>query len=290
MNQPLPPLSSLPPIAFFGTSEFSVFVLEELERAGILPALLVTAPDRPKGRKLIMTPPLTKVWAEARNIPVFQFEKLDEAAAEKIRASGCQLFIVASYGKIIPERILLLAKFKTLNVHPSLLPAFRGASPLQSSILADARETGVTIIELDKQMDHGPILGQEKAAVAPWPARADILEETLARKGGAMLARIIPEWVAGKIAAQEQDHAKATFTKKIAKEDGQIDLAADPYQNFLKIQAFYGWPGTYFFAEKGGKKLRISIKDAEFLDGRLNILKVVPEGRKEISYEEFLRS
>ncbi|MDR3558095.1 MAG: methionyl-tRNA formyltransferase, partial [Candidatus Pacebacteria bacterium] len=130
--------------AFFGSSEFSLYVLGALETKGFLPSVVVTTPDMPKGRGLVMTPTPVKSWAIANFIPVLDPETLDDDFVAHLKAYGCETFIVASYGKIIPEKVLDAAPKKTLNVHPSLLPRYRGASPIQNAILDDARDTGVT--------------------------------------------------------------------------------------------------------------------------------------------------
>lgn len=282
---------------FFGSSKFSCIILDELEEAGFLPSLIVTGIDKPQGRKLVLTSPPTKTWADARQIPCLQPAKISDPEFQKLlkaeASAGAELFIVASYGKIISRKILDIPTFSTLNVHPSLLPKLRGATPIQSAILSE-NETGVSIMILDEEMDHGPILGQEvfkpeKGSTESWPMYADELEEKLGELGGALLAKIIPEWVEGAITPVEQNHSKATYTKKITKEDGLIDLEDDAEKNLRKIRAYAGWPTAYFFLEKGGKKTRIVIKEAELVDGKLVLTKVIPEGKKEMSYEDFLR-
>ena len=280
-------------LCFFGTPDIAVWVLEALAKRGIVPALVVTNADAPKGRKMVLTPPPAKVWATERGIEVFQPATLKDATVEaQLRAGVYDLFLVAAYGKIIPQAILDIPKFGTLNVHPSLLPSLRGASPIRSAILNDAHETGVTIMLMDAELDHGPILAQEKVMVEEraWPLRGHALDELLARKGGKLLADVIPRWVAGEVTPVEQAHEKATFCTKITKEMGEIDLTADPYQNLLKIRAFDGWPGTFFFTEKKGARLRVKITDAELApDDSLKLLRVIPEGKKEMAYEDFTR-
>src|SRR3989344_1586198 len=271
---------------FFGTSEFSVFVLDELKKLGLVPNLVITTPDKPKGRKLIITPSEVKIWADNNRIEILQPEKLDTIFAEKLKAIKSDFYLVASYGKIIPEIILDIHPHKTLNIHPSLLPKLRGASPIQSAILKE-KETGVTIIELDKEMDHGPIVAQEKVNILEWPPRKDALEKILAQTGGKLLASILPKWLSRKIKSKPQNHNEATYTKKIEKTDGLIDLNNDPYENYKKIRSFYGWPGTYFFLEKNGKKIRTIIKNASFKDGKLEIKCVLPEGKKEMDWGSF---
>lgn len=278
-----------PRIAFWGTSAFSVGVLEALSTHGVLPDLIIAPPDRPKGRNLILTPPPAKIWAERHYISTFQPEVLNEEAINPLKDEGpWDLFMVASYGLIIPQAVLDMPKHGTLNVHPSLLPKLRGASPIQSAILTEDK-TGVTIMLVDEKMDHGPIVSQKEVSISPWPPKANVLEQILAQEGGALLAEIIPQWIAGKREPREQAHEQATFTKKITKEDGLIDLAGDPETNYRKIQAFDTWPRAYFFTERRGKKIRVSITDAALIDKKLVLKKVIPEGKKEMSYEDFLR-
>mgnify|MGYP004000150795 CR=1 FL=1 len=126
-------------IVFFGTPEISVIVLNELKKAGLTPALVVTMPDKPKGRKLVLSPPPAKVWAQDNKVDFIQPEKLDESFLELLRAGGFNLFVVASYGKILKQELLDIPKHGTLNVHPSLLPKLRGASPIISAILEDEK-------------------------------------------------------------------------------------------------------------------------------------------------------
>lgn len=272
-------------IGFFGGPEYSVFTLEILCAAGFEISFVVTSPDRPSGRKLTITPPPVKVWANEHNILVLQPEKLkDPVFIETLKQYDCDVFIVMAYGKIIPESILNIPKGKTLNIHPSLLPKFRGPSPIKSAILADKKNTGVTIIRLDKDIDHGPIIAKKEISIEPWPLQDEELGKILVQAGSDLLVSILPDWIAHKIPEIEQDHNQASFTKEIKKEDGLIDLSEDPYENFLKIQAFHDWPSTYFFVNNK----RIKITKANFKDGKLEIKKVIPEGKREMDYKDFL--
>jgi len=275
-------------IAFFGTPEFAVTILDQLKKNNILPSLIVTAPDKPKGRKLILSAPPVKKWALENTIDIAQPTKLDKDFVETINAHSWDLFIVAAYGLIIPQNVLDIPHKGSLNVHPSLLPKFRGASPIESSILGGATETGVTIMLIDEKMDHGPLLSQ---LIIPMKGdeNASELEMTLAELGGELLAKTIPSWIHGELQEQAQIHDKATFTKKMTKEDGLIDLNDDPTMNYRKIRAYKIWPGTYFFVEKNGKKIRVIIKDASIEKEELCIHKVLPEGKKEMKYEDFLK-
>ncbi len=281
----------IPTFAFFGTPDIGVWVLEALENAGYIPSLVITNPDAPQGRKMVLTPSPVSRWAEARGITVLKPSSLKDATiADTVRTSDIELSIVAAYGKLIPEALLDIPKYKTLNVHPSLLPKLRGASPIRSAILEDMNPTGVSIMVLTPGMDEGPILAQESILIPKeeWPIHGTKLDELLAKRGGALLAEILPEWIEGKITPQEQDHSTATYTQKITKEMGLIDLSDDPYHNLLKIRAFDGWPGTYFFTEKNGQKIRVKIVDAELnQDGTLEIMDIIPEGKNKTTYIKY---
>jgi methionyl-tRNA formyltransferase len=281
-----------PRIAFFGTPQLAVAVLEALALRGYLPTIVVTNPDAPVGRKQILTPSPVKVWANAHGCQILEPTSLtkDTSTYERLKEENISLCIVAAYGKLIPKNILDLPKYGTLNVHPSLLPKLRGASPIRSAILNDMRETGVTIMLLDEELDHGPILAQ-KSVVIPedsWPLRGQELDTLLSQIGGELLADTIPGWLNGSITPTPQRHEYATFCTKITKEMGEIDLTADPYQNLLKIRAFDGWPGTFFYTEKRGTRVRVKIIDATLdTDGSLKIRRVIPEGKNEMDYEVF---
>jgi methionyl-tRNA formyltransferase len=290
-----PMMTKIPPFAYFGTPEIATIVLERLKESGILPAVIITNPDAPQGRKMILTPSPVKIWAEAHRIPLLQPQSLktDTTVEAYIAQHRIELGIVVAYGKIIPESLLAIPKHGIVNVHPSLLPRFRGASPIRSAILRDERETGVTIMLLDKDLDHGPLLAQEVVEIpkSTWPMRGRELDALLAQKGGELLATALPRFVSGEITPKEQMHSEATFCEKITKDMGELNLSADPYQNLLKIRAFDGWPGTFFFTEKNGKRIRVKITDAELAsDGTLNILRVIPEGKSEMDFRVFLQS
>ena len=271
---------------FFGSSRLSTIVLDELARLNLVPHCIVTTPDKPQGRNRIVTPNVVKRWAIDHDIKVFDPIKLDSTFAEILKREECQVFIVASFGKIIPPRILEIPKHQTLNIHPSLLPKYRGPSPLPSTMIDDQKTTGITIMLVDQEMDHGPIVAQKQISISEWPIYEEF-EEMMARAGAELLAEVLPKWLAGDITAQPQDHTAATFTQKITKDDGFLNLTADPYLNFRKIQAYHAWPVAYFFLSHNGKKIRIKITSAAVEGGKLVIKKVIPEGGHEISYTDF---
>jgi len=275
--------------AFFGTPFFAEVILDKLEHAGFLPSVIITTPDKPKDRGLALAIPETKKWARERNILVFQPVKLDSEFISKLKEEKYDLFIVASYGKIIPKEIIDMPKYGTLNVHPSLLPKLRGASPIEGAILS-GEKTGVTIMLIDEEMDHGPIIAQKELDISNSEILSrNELEEKLAKMGGEILADTIPKWIAKELNAKEQEHKKATYTKKIKKEDGLIDLNESAEKNLRKIRAYDGWPGAYFFINHNTRSVRVLIKNAEIKEGKLDILRVVPEGKKEMSWDDFAR-
>jgi methionyl-tRNA formyltransferase len=280
-------------IAFFGTSAFSVHVLNGMHAHGIVPALIVTQPDRPKGRGQHVAPPPAKEWALEHDIAVVQPERLqvDADGYDVLQNTRFDAYIVASYGLIIPAHTLALPTHGALNVHPSLLPLYRGASPIQSHIMADDRNVGVSIMVMDEQMDHGPILAQGTVALEEWPIAAPLLEHILATEGAALIAEALPLWINGTLTPEPQDHTRATFTRKFAKSDGCLNLDDDAYTNYLKIKAFAGTIGTYFLHTRAdGSTMRVKITDASYHHGTLVITRVIPEGKSEMDYTVFQNS
>jgi methionyl-tRNA formyltransferase len=277
---------------FFGSNPLAIPTLEALLEGGQAPALIITTGDRPAGRGNTLTEPPAKTWANEHGIDLIQTDHMNEEIMDALQNTEWDLFIVASWGMIIPQAILDIPRSGTLNVHPSLLPKYRGASPMISQILADDPECGVTIMLMDDKMDHGPILAQGRITIdaADWPLDLPTLEALLAEEGGRLLVETIPQWMKNEITPEEQDHAKATKTAKITKEDGQLDLTGDARKNYLKICAFASWPGTFFFAKrKNGQAIRVKIADASLNGDMLTINRVIPEGKKEMAYEDFLR-
>lgn len=262
--------------AFFGTDEFAVTVLEQLKARSFLPTLIITTPDKPKGRKLLLTPSPVKIWAEQNQLNV------KHSMSDILEVFD--LFVVASYGQIIKKNILDLPKFGTLNIHPSLLPKYRGPSPIQTAILNDDKETAVSIMLLDEELDHGPVLVAASCQLLAFSFPE--LRDKLAKMGAELLADVMPKWIAGRIEAKPQNHEAATYTKKIEKSDGEIILdEKNSVSNYRKFLAYTPWPGIYFF--QNGK--RVKITDANLENNIFVIKKVVPEGRPEMRWEDWQR-
>ncbi len=274
---------------FFGSSPISVTVLETLKAHSFKPTLIVTKPDSPQGRGLVLTSSPVKVWADQEQIKVLTPEKIKTEEFQKaLKEVNASFAILVSYGKIIPQTILDLFPKGIINVHPSLLPLLRGPAPIEYTILNDLKNhTGVSIMLLDSKMDEGPILAQKRVEIPDWPPTKSTLYETLSKEGGILLSEILPDFLDGKLASMPQDHTHATYCNIIKKEDGEINLTEDPYLNFLKYKAYEGWPGTYFFIEKNKKKIRIKITGASFQNNQFIIRKIIPEGKKEINYDSF---
>jgi len=236
---------------FFGSSTFSKYVLEELEHAGHVPIMNITSAK----------------------------DELPELPAD--------LYIVASFGKIIPKKILDIPKFGSLNVHPSLLPVLRGPAPIQGIILGQG-EPGVTIIKMDEKMDHGPIVAQESVEITPLPDHYAIVEEKLGRAGGRLLVQVLSNIES--LTETPQDEVKATYIKMIKKEDGLLNLGDDPETNLRKVLAYSTWPGAYiFFKRKTGDEIRVVIRNAKIIDGQFIPTRVIPAGKKEMDWQDFLR-
>ena len=191
--------------------------------------------------------------------------------------------MVVAYGKILPKEIIDIPEKGTINLHYSLLPKLRGSSPVETAILDNINPTGVSTILMDEKMDHGPILLQEEVYFENWPLAKEKIFEELNERGGKILAKTIKLWTAGEIKTKEQDDSNATYTKKIKKDDGLIDLNDNSALNYQKYLTYHPWPGIFFF--KDGK--RIKITDAELKDSKLLIKKIIPEGKKEADYKNF---
>ncbi|HEY4484167.1 MAG: methionyl-tRNA formyltransferase [Candidatus Harrisonbacteria bacterium RIFCSPLOWO2_02_FULL_41_13b] len=228
-------------IIFFGTSDFATPVLEALIQANYIVAAVVTAPDS-------KTIPPAKQLALIHGIEVLQPEnfKTDPVLVRIGEvAKQSTVGIVVDYGKIIPERFLRLSKFGLLNIHGSLLPKYRGPSPIQYALLNGENETGVTIFVLDEKIDHGPVLGMEHEPIALDDKYYD-LKMRLVKKGAELLLKLLPKYLNGEITPQPQDESQATFTKLISKEDGKIDWHKEAGQIYNQFRAFHKWPGVWF--------------------------------------------
>src|SRR3990172_1965740 len=297
---------------FFGTPMFAVPILEMLlTHPNIELVCVVAQPDKPVGRKKVMTPPPTKELGIRNKIEVFQPTTLKtEEAVQTIKNYQPELIVLAAYGKIIPENILNLPKFKCLNVHPSALPKYRGASPIQFALLNGESKTAVTMMLMEPTLDTGPILAQEEIAIDPeetYPQLADRLANISAK----LLSKVLPDWLEGKITQKPQDASQATFTKILTKEDGKIDWNKTAEQIHNQIRAFTPWPSTYttlngkllkilkakpfqtteirgtpgIIYYQNNKQLLISCSEKTVLE----VLELQPEGKKAMSAADFMR-
>lgn len=285
-------------IAFFGGEPLGLPALQALVRAGLSPEVVICNPDRPSGRGLELKAPPIKIWAEQNGISVFQptsYKEKDKANLAQLTNTEWDLFVVVAYNFILPKWFLELPKHGTVNVHPSLLPKLRGASPIRTAILENLRpEVGVSIMLMDEQMDHGPLLAQTPLTLNEWPISGPLLDDMLGQIGGEMLARTIPKWLVGDITPKEQDHDSATYTKKFEKADAELQLdptnlpsGEEAFKLLSKIHAFAGLADCYFF-DNG---VRVKIKAAEIAkDGRLQLLRVTPEGKREQGFQDYLAS
>ncbi len=251
-----------PLFAFLGTSIDSTFALAELERVGLVPALVVD-------EKILPDELMNTEW---------------------------DFILVCSFGKILPKSILDLPKHGVLNIHPSLLPKYRGPSPYVSAILDDDRTTGVSVMKLAEKMDAGPILAQARIEIAEedWPPKGLVLSQMLFVEGVNLLKDALPDYISGTLVPESQDESLATYTKKFADADallpagiGSLNLPIEAQRKaFLTIRAFDKSPRAHFINEKSK---RVVVTDAAWKDGKLEILKVLPEGKKEMPYAEYLR-
>ncbi|HRY63100.1 MAG TPA: methionyl-tRNA formyltransferase [Patescibacteria group bacterium] len=301
-------------IIFFGTSDFAVTILRALVAAQIcdLP-LIITQPDEPVGRHKLLTPPPVKKLAEKIGLPTLQPEKLDDNIVKTIKKINADLFIVAAYGKIIPEKILNLPALGCLNIHPSLLPQYRGPSPIQYALLHGDQKTGISLMLVDKKMDHGPIISQIEYPIDP-DDNYETLSAKLAAKSAELLLATLPKFISGELKPQGQNHSAATFTKIITKQDGQIDWQNNAQKIYNQWRAFYLWPNIFSLMTIKDKNILIKFNeirptaekpDHQYLPGQLfthnkkllaacgeysylEVIKLQPEGKKIMSSSDFI--
>ena len=272
-------------LAFFGTPQLAVEILDAMEKAGFSPAVVVTAGDARRGKSGV-TPTPVALWAAKRGTSVMKPERLDDRFLEEFKKHTVALGVVVAYGKILPQTLLDMPRLGMWNVHYSLLPRWRGAAPVEAAILAGDDETGVTIQRIVLELDAGPIAAVEKTAIRE-DETAPELRGRLNEMAKELLIEELPRLLQGTIALIEQDPRAATRCGKTEREDGELSLADDPRKNYRKYRAYYGWPGVYFLTERG---TRVKIADASFEDGHFMVKRVIPEGKREMSYEDFLRS
>lgn len=229
-----------PTILFLGTPSFAVPILEELHKNFTVVGV-VTQPDRPIGRKLILTPPPVKTAAERLGLKVYQPEKAEEIAG--MLREPFDFLVTAAYGEYLPMKVLKMAKKDALNVHPSLLPKYRGATPLQSALLNGDQTTGVSIIRMAKEMDAGEIFAQNELAIGS-EVRYPELETSCAALGATLITEVIKNY--DTLSPVTQDGKGVTHCKKISKEDGLARFAEESAEQiYNKLRAFTPWPGVY---------------------------------------------
>ncbi len=269
-----------PKFVFFGSPRFAEIIIKKLIDAGMPPAAVVCNPDRPFGRKKILTPPPVKVVAQLHGIPILQPEKLDESFKLQVLSFKPDVAVVAAYAKILPQSVIALPRLGIVGVHPSLLPKYRGASPIQAALLAGDPVTGISLYLIDAKVDHGAVLASREAQIAPRETYATLVEK-LGGLSGELLIKTLPELIDGSITPTPQNEAIASYTKKFSTEDGFVDLAQDdPVAIDRKIRALNPDPGVYTFAEKNGKRVRVKLIEAELREGRLVPTLVQYDGAK----------
>ncbi len=290
-------------VIFFGTPAFAAEFLKGLIADADFEVVgVVTQPDEPVGRKQVLTAPPVKELGVTHDLPVFQPTKLkDEAFQAQIKKLGADVGVVVAYGRILPESLVSILPHGFVNVHPSLLPKYRGPSPIIAAIAGGDDETAVTIMKLVQDMDAGPSLAQTKIAVDP-DETPDSLTTKIVDVGLPLLLETLKEYVAGAIEPREQDHAQATFCKLLKREDGVIDWSDSAENIERKVRAFNPWPGTstkdlkIFKVCASDKKLDSGIEQID--NGRLfigssttalEILELQPAGGKRMSTADYLR-
>ncbi|MFZ3032162.1 MAG: methionyl-tRNA formyltransferase [Candidatus Moraniibacteriota bacterium] len=299
-------------VVFMGTPILSATLLEALIVQGYNIVGVVTKPDRPIGRKQTVEESPVKETALKHNLPILQPEKIDAATLLEIQNWKPDVVVVAAYGKILPERLLSLPGFGCVNFHTSLLPKWRGASPIQNAILSGATETGVTIMLMDKGMDTGDILTQKTVPIDPDDTTPTLTDKLLVA-GQALLLETLPLWIERHITPTKQDNEKATLCQLIERSDGHIMWSDDAESIYNRYRALYPWPGVFTYWKKSDNLLRLKLLTLSYqkeniqptkplgavfeIDGKIGIQTSVGvifpetvqlEGKTPVSIKEFL--
>lgn len=294
-------------IIFFGSSPFAVPALDNLLQNDYNIVAVVTQPDKPVGKNMILSPVPLANFASHRNLQVLKPLTLrDDSFYDNFASLVPDICIVAAYGKILPDKYLNMPKFGFVNIHPSLLPIYRGPSPIQSAIMNGESETGVTIMILDAEMDHGPILTNKEYLMDDSKYFTEIHDE-LSKMGADLLGDTLPKYVSGEIKPVAQDHRLATFTKLLGRNDGRIDWKRPVEEIYNQIRALNPEPGTWTIWDnqilniKKAKPLKHSFSGEYGLvrkhdnnivvvcDGSMLILELIQlAGKKEMTAKDFL--
>lgn len=295
-------------IVFFGTPAFAVPTLEGLLRSRHPVVGVVTQPDRPRGRGHIVQHSPIKAVALTHPLPVWQPDTLkDDAFLSLVRSAAPDLGVVAAYGKLLPDVLLAIPRLGLINVHASLLPRYRGASPIQRAVLAGDTETGVTIMRVVSALDAGASLAQRRHPIGPDDTSGDV-EQALAAIGGALLCETVDRLATGAVREAPQDDAQATYARRMRKDEGLIDWSLPAPAVHNHVRAMQPWPGAFSFLH--GERLMIrrtrpaapidaapgTIVEADrdvlriAVGGRssLRVLELQPEGRRVMTTRDFL--
>lgn len=245
-------------VVFMGTPPLAAALLEALLAKNYNVIGVVTKPDKPAGRKRELSESPVKLVALEKGLPLLQPEKIDGTVVEQLRDWKPDLIIVAAYGKILPETVLDIPGFGCINFHPSLLPQWRGAAPIQNAILSGATETGVTIMLMDRGMDTGDILKQVTVPIDPADTTQSLTKK-LTNVGSELLLTTIPLWIERQIVPEKQDGSLATLCQIIEREDGHIIWTDDAESIYNRYRALFPWPGVYTYWKKKDDLLRLKL-------------------------------
>lgn len=265
---------------FWGTPDVASKTLDILHDAGFIPELIVTSPDAPSGRGMSMTASPVSMWAEEKMIDCIKPEKIDDEFIATLSEYKSDLFIVVAYGKILPKNIIDMPKLGTINIHYSLLPLYRGASPVESALLNGDKVTGVSIQQMALKMDAGDIIIDKEVPILLEDTKS-MLRNKLIKEGGELLVSTLSHIFNKNINLKKQNEDLATYCKKIKKEDGLINLSDNGWTNYNKYRAYENWPSVFFMKDSK----RIKIKKAKYEDGKFVVERVIPEGKKEIDFK-----
>ncbi|GIW59291.1 MAG: methionyl-tRNA formyltransferase [Patescibacteria group bacterium] len=303
-------------LVFFGSSAYCLVTLNGLRDAGYEIVAVVTQPPKPVGRKQMITPTAVELWAMAHGVEVIKPESWRGTRAadelQRLKDLACEVAILSVYGKILPQSVIEIFPKGIVNIHPSLLPAHRGPAPAVGAILSGEKTSGTSVMLLSAEMDAGPVLGQIEFDVTELE-----VPDTYYKKGFALgtvkLLEVLPKYLSGELQPQEQDHTKATYTKMLTREDGEIDWSESAELIERKVRAYTPWPGTWTIVRQGEENViylsslmadkigleaqtsaeevnlsprRMKVLNAKLIDDLLKLEKVQLEGELAKNFDE----
>ncbi len=279
----------IPPFVFFGTPYTARDTLEHLRGVGIIPVVIVTNPPAASGRGLIINETPVAQWARMFNIPTLTPVSITPKFIDTLKAYSCNFAVVVAYGKIFPEILIKSFPYGIVNIHYSLLPKYRGASPVETAIMNNETVTGVSLQYVALAVDSGDIIATTHVIISPTETVRE-LRPRLINAGATLLYKYLPIIANGNVSTTAQNEQKATYAPKMQKNGGCLSHDDTAYTKWNKYRSYIEWSGTYFYATRNKKRIRVKVNKATYENKLFVIKRVTPDGKREQTYDEFIHT